>query len=48
MTGGDAAATGDDADTVLIAGTASHVGKSTLAAGVCRLLAREGVSVAPY
>jgi adenosylcobyric acid synthase len=48
VTGGDAAATGDDADTVLIAGTASHVGKSTLAAGLCRLLAREGVSVAPY
>jgi len=35
-------------DTVLIAGTASHAGKSTLAAGLCRLLARRGVSVAPY
>jgi len=43
----DAAAT-TDADTVLIAGTASHVGKSTLAAGLCRLLARQGVAVAPY
>ena len=35
-------------DTVLIAGTASHAGKSTLAAGLCRLLADRGVSVAPY
>ncbi|MXR50012.1 cobyric acid synthase [Halovenus sp. WSH3] len=35
-------------ETVLIAGTASHVGKSTVAAGLCRALARRGVSVAPY
>ncbi len=34
--------------TLLIAGTASHVGKSTIAAGCCRYLADRGVSVAPF
>jgi len=36
------------AETILVAGTASHVGKSTIAAGICRVLADSGVSVAPF
>jgi adenosylcobyric acid synthase len=33
---------------LLVAGTSSDVGKSVIAAGLCRWLARQGVRVAPF
>ena len=36
------------AKSMLVGGTASHVGKSFVATAICRTLRRRGVSVAPF
>src|ERR1700759_2805894 len=38
----------DSVNAILVAGTTSDAGKSVITAGICRHLARQGLSVAPF
>ncbi len=38
----------EDSSAIMLCGTASDVGKSVLTAGICRLLLKHGLSVAPF
>ena len=33
---------------LMVLGTSSHVGKSTMVAAICRILKREGITSAPF
>lgn len=48
LASGEAAAPGRPAKALFVGGTGSDVGKSVLTAGLCRILCRRGVAVAPF